>query len=402
MSSPTVKPTDPARRIAVDGSNRHTPTTVQLAWLVALREIRAQLRSRALIISTLVFVVMIAAAIVLPGVFAGSGSDSDAGAPVDESQVTTIAVGPNVTGIENLQDPQRFKVVAAATNEAAVAQVESGEADAALIATAAAGPTYLPLTIVAESSAPDDVIGALTLSPNVSLLKPAPFGPIPTGYIASLVFGLLFLWVAIMFGQTIAQNTVIEKQTRIVEILLAAVPARALMAGKVVGNSLLALGETVILALTALIAVKATGTGDDILDLLTMPVAWYVVFFVIGFILLASLFAGVASLVSRLEDVSTAVTPLTFIIMIPYFLVLFFNSDAELMQIFSFIPILSTVAMPVRMVEGTAPWWEALISLGILIVTTMASILVGSRVYSYSLLQSGKKVKFLTALRAKD
>jgi ABC-2 type transport system permease protein len=339
---------------------------------------------------------MIAAGILLPS-FLGGGSD-DATTP---PEATKVAIGPGVTGIDALRGSAGFDLREAATAEEAVAAVESGEVDAALIATTAATPNALPLTLVAASDPPGDVLGALTIAPAVSLLDPSPFGPLPIGYVASLVFGVLFLWVALLFGQTIAQNTVIEKQTRIVEILLAAVPARALLGGKVVGNSILALGETVIMAATALVCLKLSGS-EAALSTMAGPILWYIPFFVIGFVFLASLFAGVAALVSRLEDVSTAVTPISFLIMIPYVLVLAFNSEETVMMVCSYIPIVSTIAMPVRMMESGAAWWEAIISLAILIVTTLGAIAAGARVYSYSLLQTGKRIKFLTALRAKN
>ncbi|MDR0417151.1 MAG: ABC transporter permease [Propionibacteriaceae bacterium] len=380
------------QRLAARSAARPLPVPA-LAWLVAQREIITEIRSRAFIISTALFVVIIAAGVLITGWFA---DDIDGAALPDTP--TKVAVGPAVTGVGALQNPQFFNLVDAASDEAAIALVAAGEADAALVAAPANG---LPFTVVAESAPPTDLLNALTVSPAVHLLNPEEFGGTAFGYFVSLIFGVVFLWAAMLFGQTIAQNTVIEKQTRIVEILLAAVPARALMAGKIIGHSILALGETAVMAATALVCLNITGAGD-ILSLLTAPILWYIVFFVIGFVLLASLFAGTAALVSRLEDVSTAIMPLTLLLVVPYVLILTMYGNPDAMRVLSYIPIVSTTAMPVRMVLGETAWWEAVISLVILAATTVGAIGVGARVYSRSLLQTDRKVKFISALRAKD
>jgi ABC-2 type transport system permease protein len=368
-----------------------------LAWLVAWREIRAQLRSRAFIVSSVLFVVLIAAGIFAATIFGdGFGGDGEPAAP------TAVAVGPGVSGIEGLKaDPEAFELLAAASEAEALEFVSSGEAAAALLALPEAGPDGLPILLVAQSSAPDDVIAALTYRPTVSLIDPAPASRELVGYLGSLIFGVLFIWAAMLFGQTIAQNTVIEKQTRIVEILLAAVPARALMAGKVIGHSLLALGETALMAGTALVCLNLVG-NTTILGLMTAPLLWYVLFFAIGFVFLASLFAGAAALVSRLEDVGTAIMPLTLLIMVPYVLCIALNQDATAMKVLSYIPIASTIAMPVRLMQDDAAWWEALIALALLIATAFGAIAIGARLYSNSLLQTDRKVKLLTALRSNN
>jgi ABC-2 type transport system permease protein len=359
--------------------------------LVARREIKAQVRSRSFIISTVVFLVLIVAGIVVGSWLSGSlASDQASGNP------TRLVIGPGVTGLDALSDPSRFSLTEVASTDQAISQVRAGTADAALVATGTGSGA--PFTVVADQAAPSDLVDALTQTPPVSLLNPSPFGPLPAGYVMSLAFGILFMMVAMIFGQTIAMNTVVEKQTRVVEILLAAVPDRVLLGGKVLGNSLLALSETVLIALAAWITLQAVG-DQTILSMLTTPLLWYVVFFVVGFVLLASLYAGLASLVSRIEDVGSAVMPITLVVMIPYFIVIALNSNEAAMKVLSFIPIVSTVAMPVRMIQGQGHWWEAAIALLILIAATLAAVLAGARVYSRSLLQTGKPLKFLQVLR---
>jgi ABC-2 type transport system permease protein len=116
-------------------------------------------------------------------------------------------------------------------------------------------------------------------------------------------------------------------------------------------------------------------------------------------VLLASLFAAAASLVSRLEDVGATTTPVMMLVMIPYFMVIFFNDNALVLRVMSYVPFSAPVAMPVRLFVGAAAWWEPLLSLLILLLTTGVVIIFGSRVYRNSLLRTGTRVPLRQALR---
>jgi ABC-2 type transport system permease protein len=129
-------------------------------------------------------------------------------------------------------------------------------------------------------------------------------------------------------------------------------------------------------------------------------VIWFVVFFLFGFVLLASLFAAAASLVSRQEDVGAVTAPVTYLVMIPYFAVIFFNDNPVVMTIMSYVPFSAPVGMPMRLFLGEAQWWEPILSLGVLIATTAVVVALGSRIYSNSLLRTGSRVKLREALKA--
>ena len=129
-----------------------------------------------------------------------------------------------------------------------------------------------------------------------------------------------------------------------------------------------------------------------------MPFAWFAVFFVFGFVLLASLFAATAAMVSRQEDIGSTTTPVTMLVMIPYFLVIFFNSNPTVVAILSYVPFSAPVGMPLRLFLGQAAWWEPLLSLVLLIATTLLVILLGARIYENSLLKLGQRVRWREAL----
>lgn len=358
------------------------PGVVPATLMVAEREVLAQVRSKSFLISTAVLLLVVLAAIVVPSFFDRGGEPTEvAVVPATADQVADL---PGLTG------------VAADDADDARAMVESGEVGAAVLPDDSAD-NPIGLRVVALTEAPGDVLGALSVTPTVELID-EPEASTDVRYLISFAFGLVFMMSAMTFGSTIAQNAVQEKQSRVVEILLSTVPAKAMLAGKILGNSALALGQTAALAAVAVIGMVVTGQ-DDLLGAIGGPVAWFVLFFVVGFVLLAAIFAASASLVSRVEDTGPVLTPVMMLTMTPYFVVVFFNDNPLVLTIASYVPFSAPVAMPVRLFLGEATWWEPLVALALLAGVTAAVIALGARIYSRSLLRFSGRVRLREALQ---
>jgi len=342
--------------------------------LVAEREITSQVRSKSFLISTAILLVGVLAAIVVSSVMSGRDADD-----------VPVAVVTSVAGVVPTTDGLALSEVA--DTAAAEQAVRDGDVDAAVVP----GDGPLGVEVIAMEHAPQVLLDALTDAPQVELLDPAAADD-GIRYVVTFAFGLVFMMSAISFGSTIAQNTVTEKQTRIVEILLSAVPARALLAGKILGNSALALGQTAAIAAVSVLALVVTGQ-DDLLTMVGAPMVWFVVFFAIGFVLLASVFAASASLVSRIEDTGVVLQPAMWLTMIPYFVVVFFNDNAAVLTVASYVPFSAPVGMPVRLFLGEAAWWEPLLSLAVLAGSCVVVIAIAARIYERSLLRMGSRVR---------
>ena len=348
-------------------------------WLVAEREIGSKLRSKAFLISTLILLV-----IALAGVLIGGFTSTN-------TSTTPVAVtSETASAVSAIPD---MEVTEVSDRDAAEKLVREGEVDAAVLPSD--GPTGY--TIVALEDAPGSLVTGLSQTPEVEILEPATTNPLLRYFIA-LAFGVVFLAAASTFGGTIAQSIVEEKQTRVVELLLSAIPARVLLAGKVVGNTVLAMGQILAIAAVATIGLIATGQ-NEVLAALGAPIIWFAVFFLFGFVLLASLFAAAASMVSRQEDIGSTTTPITMLIMAPYILIIVFNDNPVALTIMSYVPFSAPVGMPMRLFVGEAQWWEPLVSLVILLLSCVAAILVGAKIYENSLLRMGSRVKLREALR---
>ena len=191
--------------------------------------------------------------------------------------------------------------------------------------------------------------------PQVVLLEPED-GRIPRSrYFVAIGFGIVFLLAAsILFGGTIAQSVVEEKQTRVIDLLISAIPARTLLAGKVIGNTILAMAQIppIGLAAIAIVGLIVTGQGsrrgsrsaDPGLVRRVLPLRVHP--------------ARVAVRRRRCDGVapgghrSPTTTPLTMLIMAPYFLVIFFNDNPTVLAIMSYVPFSAPVGMPMRLFLG--------------------------------------------------
>jgi ABC-2 type transport system permease protein len=348
--------------------------------IVAKREIMVRLRSKAFVISTIIFLAAILASLVI-ATQAGSLFSSTTSVAATTEAAATVAALPDV------------EVTEVATADEVRELVGDGTVSAGVVGSPTEG-----FTVIGDRTAPEGIIQALSITPQVELLDPNAPNPMLT-YFIGLGFGLVFFMSAMTYGSTIAQSVVEEKQTRIVEILLATIPARALLAGKVIGNSLLAFAQ---IALVALIVVgTGAATGDSVLlDGLGIPMLWFVALFTVGFVMIAGLYAATASLVSRVEDLGSATSPIMMLVMIPYFLVIIFNNNPTVLAVMSYVPFSAPVAVPMRIFLGTSAWWESLLSLAVLAIATVVAIRVAALIYERSLLRTGTRVKIGEVLRS--
>lgn len=358
-----------------------SPSMAQSVWLVAEREIASKLRSKAFVISTLIMFAIALAGVIWGGFAAANPSQ------------TPVAVTSQSASV--VADMSNLDVTTADSADDAIALVKSEKVDAAIVPDADS-PVHVKL--VARDSIPQELVAQLSVSPSVELLDSSPADEL-LRYFVAIGFGIVFLMSASMFGSTIAQSVVEEKQTRVVEILISAIPVRALMAGKVLGNTILAMAQIIALVAVAIIGLSVSGQ-NAVLAGLGGPMVWFAVFFLFGFILLAALFAGAAAMVSRQEDIGSTTMPLTMLILAPYILVILFNDNPVVLTVMSYVPFSAPVAMPLRLYLGTAQWWEPLVSLVLLVATCVGAVLVGSKIYRNSLLRMGARVKLGDALKA--
>jgi ABC-2 type transport system permease protein len=213
------------------------------------------------------------------------------------------------------------------------------------------------------------------------------------------VFVFLFYFAALIFGMQLASSVIEEKQSRIVEIIAAAIPLRHLLAGKVLGNTALAVIQLMVYLAVGLVGLSFTSYKSYV-PALSGPTAWFIGFFLAGFVALACLWAVAGSLASRTEDLQATSTPLTMLMLVMFFGGLSLDGRAQVIA--SFVPPVSAVVMPKRILAGGVEWWEPLLALGLLAVFAAVTVWIGERLYRRALLQTGGRVSLRQAWSAAE
>jgi ABC-2 type transport system permease protein len=192
-----------------------------------------------------------------------------------------------------------------------------------------------------------------------------------------------------------------EKSSRVVEVLLNHLRPRHLLAGKVIGIGALGLLQLVLVLLSALTALAAV-RGVDVPNVPIDALFWFVVWFLLGFGLYATAFAMGGSLVSRQEDASSVVTPISIPFIASY--VLSFgiagSPDSTFATVLSLIPITAPMTMPVRIEAGDPGAAQITASVVISLVSIYVLMVVAGRVYARNVLRTGARVSWKSALRA--
>jgi ABC-2 type transport system permease protein len=234
---------------------------------------------------------------------------------------------------------------------------------------------------------------------HVHILTPASPQRTQQAIMGVIVAIVLFISLQI-YGIQVGQGVAEEKESRIVEILLATVRPGQLLAGKVVGVGLVGLLQLAIIgavgllliARTHVVSIPAVGAGVIVGGLL-----W----FVLGFALYAVLLAAAGSLVSRVQDVQLASLPIIMALSVAYvvsLVVVLPDPNSLAGTVLSLVPFLAPVAMPARMAAG-APAWQVGLAVVLTLATIGAAIWLASRIYANSVLRIGARVGFGEALR---
>lgn len=220
------------------------------------------------------------------------------------------------------------------------------------------------------------------------------------------VFIIYFL--IILYGQSVSTAVAREKNDRTMELLITNTTPTNLIWGKVVASTIVSGTQMILTILTAvigymlnqsfypevLVMMVSEGIGLDLLVI-------FVVFAILGMLLYYFLYAAVGALVSKVEEVNSAMTPIQILFVAGYMIVMFglYIPDSLLMRVASIVPFTSSITMFARYALVTVPLWEIGLSLGLLGLTTWLMSYISIRIYRMGTLNYGNRIGFIKALR---
>ena len=383
------------------------------AWLVAAREVRERGRSRAFLVSFVLMLLAAATAVALPALLDSGPGTKDVGL----SGPAPAAFGPALEAQGQAVDTtirlQRYDTVAAGQ-----AAVRDGDIDVLVVDARrlewrtradeqlqAVVTGAIQLVAVQERAAAAGIDAdelAVIVAPvpvtNVELGQVA--GRSPDDETAAFIMTVVLFGAISTYGAMVLSGVVEEKASRTVEVLLARMPARHLLAGKVAGIGVLGLAQVVAVAVVALVA---AGTVDsvDIPAVRSGVLAWAVVWFVLGYALYATVFGTLGSLASRTEDASSVTGPVTAVLVLA-FVVSFAaigSADTTWARLVSWFPITAPLAMPNRIAMGAATWWDPLVAVALTLGAIAVLVVLGGRIYTRAILHPGSMLTLGEAWR---
>jgi ABC-2 type transport system permease protein len=391
-------------------------TAVDQGWQVARREMRERARSRGFRISLLLMVLLVVVMVVLPSLLDTADTTKTVGISGASSQALDETLSSRGDAGDITISVRRFDSVAAGEDALQDGQVDvlvvdvhrlewRGKADLGLQALITGAIQVTTVQERAAAAGVDADTAAQLLAP--VQVDSVQFGAIPgrtadDGAAAALMTVVL-LAAIVIYGNLVLTGVVEEKSSRVVEVLLARLPAKALLGGKVVGIGLLGFGQLAVTALAALVASMAVDSVD--LPALTGGVlAWVLAWFVLGYALYAMVYGALGSLASRTEDAQSVAGPVGYVLVAGYwasFMALNADPDGVWARVLSLFPATAPLAMPGRIALGATAWWEAPLAVILTLAAIAGLVSFAGRVYRNAVLHTGAVLRLRDAWHSK-
>jgi ABC-2 type transport system permease protein len=402
--SPVSPPPHRARR-------RHLlEGTLGEVGMVATREITERVRSRIFRIGTVVILVAVAAAIIIPTLHSSGGPT-----------VQTVGViGHQSPAIEKVvksagtREQDSVKIVQEPSLGAAKSALRAGTIDFVLV-----DGSQVLLDKPASNNSPADpalvedvanYLGVLkaytaagltpTQATQIDQAKPVPvvsLQPSSKGTTKTTsVFGVVLLFLMLtQYNTWILIGVMQEKASRVVEVLLATVRPIQLLGGKVLGIGLVAMGQATLIVGVAL--ALAAAVGSDLLHgTAPLVLACQLLWLVLGYAFYCWVYAAAGSMAERQDQVQTLALPLSIPILVGYIFSITVASSGNadlLFKVFAYLPPTAPFCMPVLVGLGQVTWWEFVASVLITIAGTVGMASFAARIYSRAVLRTGGRVR---------
>jgi ABC-2 type transport system permease protein len=240
-----------------------------------------------------------------------------------------------------------------------------------------------------------------------------------------LMLSIFTYMFVLMYGAMIMNSVIEEKTNRIVEVVVSSCRPFQLMLGKIIGVGLVGLTQMliwiVLLVVVAMVAGSAFGIGNVSPDAMspealasakdmgameaivretlsinyTPIIVGFILYFIGGYLLYSSLFAGLGSAVDQASDSSQFTSPVILIMLIAFYagMACMENPSGPTAVWCSIIPFTSPVVMMIRLPFGV-PFWQLALSLGLLFGTAIAITWLAARIYRRGILHYGQKASF--------
>lgn len=232
-----------------------------------------------------------------------------------------------------------------------------------------------------------------------------------SAYVIGVVFTLLMFFAIYYYGYGVAMSVATEKTSRVMETLIVSAKPSRILLGKCFGMGVLGIIQFAMIVLTGGLCLKfiipsellTQGSEFSLSVLNAETVAVMFVYFVLGYSLFAVMNAVSGALVSKIEDLNSAMMPVMLLSMVGFYLGYFVNilspGSGIVQKIAMYLPISSPFIVPSSMLSNSIEPYQVVISVLILALSVIAVGALSVKIYSSSVLHYGKKLKFKDAIK---
>jgi ABC-2 type transport system permease protein len=400
--------------------------------IIAHREFLERVRTKWFLIVTLLGPIGLIGIIVVPAYLGMKAAEK--GVEVQIIDRSGQGVGENVDLWSKIQGSSyRFEMVDPGTDEAVLlGRVASGAIDGFLVLpadivsggkavyrgdNAASFAARTELTQLLSAAVimirlDIDVKGAMTSLRPVEVNMVGSAGASGEGmFIAGYVVMFLLYMAIILYAMNVMRGVILEKTSKVVEIVISATKPRSLMLGKIVGVGGVGLAQLGLWAIVALILIEyrgpvldlfgVSGSSFSVPPLSAADFAVVLIYFVLGFLLYAALYAAVGALVSSEQEASQLQMPIVLLLVIPVMCVGVVTGDprGSITSALTLFPFSSPVLMPMRYLLDGVGTGELLLSLVLLVATIIGTVWLAAKIYRLGILLTGKRPSLREVVR---
>ena len=399
--------------------------------IVASYTIKEMLKKKTFLISNLILIVMIIVGFNIPNILKSFDDGEETGSKILIVDSENIFEGTLET-LNQMELGYEFEV----TNDKVEfdtikTKIEEEQIEDAIVVSKKDGKInieYIVENMNMMNGVPEECINALTsvysnlqisklgltqsqlesLNPNFNFeLKQTEEQEVKGNVVAIMLLSLVLFYAIYFCAYQVSTSITTEKTSKIMETLVTSTTPRTIVLGKTIGIGVVGLIQVVVLVSVALICATVclpAGTLDSILDLSQMTpflAVMTIVYFLLGYLVFALLYALTGSTVSKPEDVQSANGPVAIIAVVGFYLAYFtmMNPTSELNVIASIFPFSAPFCVPFRIMMGVATPSQIAISLAVLIVTILVIAQVSIKIYSNAILNYGSKLSLKDIVR---
>lgn len=216
----------------------------------------------------------------------------------------------------------------------------------------------------------------------------------------AIVLMLLVITVTFVAGSYAMIGISAEKQARVTEVVVSAIPAQAWMDGKILAYTVLGLITGFVWALSGVgILMSTMQTVPSSINLTTAVTS--VLYGTLGFALYVAFFAGVMAMFKDFHSVAKLQGDFLIVPILPVFMLspILESPEAAFATVVSLIPLFSPTLMPMRIALGQAPAWQVVLGLLLLAGAVWGMRRVAGMAFRIGMLMYGKDVNLPEIIR---